>query len=805
MIIKETKHEEVISDEEGLSASVSLSALPAMFTILSQGFYSRPIDSIVRELTSNCFDSHAEAKTNEPVIIENRVDLENDIYNIVFKDVGVGLSPDRIENIYMKWFSSTKRDTNEFIGGFGLGSKSPFSYTDSFFITTWHEGLKYEYVFSKSTGLPQLISLYGYNEIEITDETSKEEQKFIGITKFKKLPAGVPSNEQNGTEVIIPLKNKADLLSFINSIEQELCYFDNVYCKGFSSINNSYSIYKKKSFIYRPDNQYSSNLHLVLGKVSYPIDFMNLGIAPINLPFGLTFEIGEFQVTPNREQVIYSEETVQLIKNKIEVFLKEIQSLVTLGGIVEETDDIEYFIDNRNKKPSISFDENKVFIPVELLESKPVLIFSPLKDLPIVIPQNPFFFIESPGYIENEKFIISSSFNVNYKQSFIKHFIFKDIPFNKDNNLYISTIKGNCTRIYKKNKLNKHNYKEYCDSLKLYIYKKPNSWQLSNNLRPKNADDSYTYIKTKEGYKREELVLNKVSIVKKYIDIMYNYLQERSRNYSDFTPTSKWLEEYKLKRKLESAAYTRKLNKEVIIKENGARRSVKLQDLSNCDVLIYCLPEEVNKLNKAKNKLVCIKSMVHKKYTNKTIFKNVKNSSTPVKINVYKTEGQLKQKYRFIEVAKTNLPLLKDIPQLNHVDLLLKSELFKKYDTLKATYEYIRGFWWFDNKYINKCDYYRNFISKVKKETYNKFLHYNEYSLPLFTNKDKDLVEEIQEIDRKLSNLNILSYLIYLTPDSIIKQLTIKSKVLKLNSKWYGNNPVIKKEPVKEIFETIII
>ena len=435
MIIKETKHEEVISDEEGLNASVSLSALPAMFTILSQGFYSRPIDSIVRELTSNCFDSHAEAKTSEPVIIENRLDLENNSYNIVFKDVGVGLSPDRIENIYMKWFSSTKRDTNEFIGGFGLGSKSPFSYTDSFFITTWNQGFKYEYVFSKSTGLPQLISLYGYNEIEITDKTLKEEQKAVGNTKFKKIPIGVPSNEVNGTEIIIPLKTKADLSTFVNSIKQELCYFDSVYCKGFDTINNSYSIYKKKSFIYRPDKQYSSNLHLVLGKVSYPIDFINLGITPINLPFGLTFEIGEFQVTPNREQVIYSEETIQLIKDKIEVFLKEIQSLVTLGGKIEETDDIEYFINNRNRKPSISFDEYKVFIPIELLENKPVLVFSPLKDLPIVVPQNPFFFIESVGYIENEKFINSTSYNVNYYQSSIKHFIFKDIPFNKDNNL----------------------------------------------------------------------------------------------------------------------------------------------------------------------------------------------------------------------------------------------------------------------------------------------------------------------------------------------------------------------------------
>ena len=36
----------------------------------------------------------------------------------------------------MNWFSSTKRNTDEFIGGWGLGSKSPLAYQDYFFIIT---------------------------------------------------------------------------------------------------------------------------------------------------------------------------------------------------------------------------------------------------------------------------------------------------------------------------------------------------------------------------------------------------------------------------------------------------------------------------------------------------------------------------------------------------------------------------------------------------------------------------------------------------------------------------------------------
>jgi len=131
MIPKKTNNldiENIAGDFGTKKAGLDASSLPFLFKMVSESLYSNPIGSLIRELTSNCFDSHTEAKVDDAVLIKKDSDEEGDY--ISFNDFGVGLSPERIDNIYMNWFSSTKRETDDLIGGFGLGSKSPLSYTN---------------------------------------------------------------------------------------------------------------------------------------------------------------------------------------------------------------------------------------------------------------------------------------------------------------------------------------------------------------------------------------------------------------------------------------------------------------------------------------------------------------------------------------------------------------------------------------------------------------------------------------------------------------------------------------------------
>jgi hypothetical protein len=125
----------VLSDNKAQSTTGSVGefrlsddAKGIVFQMLTDGIYSNPIGSIVREIASNCFDSHAEAGVNTPVIVKRSYDETSDTHYISFIDYGVGMSPDRIENVYGVYLESTKRETNDQIGGFGIGGKTPLAY-----------------------------------------------------------------------------------------------------------------------------------------------------------------------------------------------------------------------------------------------------------------------------------------------------------------------------------------------------------------------------------------------------------------------------------------------------------------------------------------------------------------------------------------------------------------------------------------------------------------------------------------------------------------------------------------------------
>lgn len=330
MIIQENKEliiTNIAGDTKLKTAGIADSSKGVIFEMVSKYFYSKPIPSIVRELTSNCFDSHKEAGVEDAVVIDQKEDDEGDY--ISFKDVGVGLSPERIDNIYMQYFSSTKRDDNTQIGGFGLGSKSPLAYTDYFYINTIFNGIKYQYNFSKGEEAPTLSLLH-------SEETT----------------------ERNGTEIRIYFKEIKDIGKFQEALSTELCYFDNVYFLNWQ-IENDYRIYETDNFKYRNKDQYSDEMHIALGKVSYPINWDEISMQPVKIPIGVKFEIGELQVTPNRETIRYtSDEIKDLIKTRISNCLEELKTMYRDDTMVYE-DWFEY-LKNKDKRPYIVLNAEEI-------------------------------------------------------------------------------------------------------------------------------------------------------------------------------------------------------------------------------------------------------------------------------------------------------------------------------------------------------------------------------------------------------------------------------------------------------------
>ena len=155
--------------------------------ILSK-LYAYPIRTLVQEYICNGRDAMRELGTWGLIPIE--ITVPNTL-DPVFKvrDYGVGITPERMENIFVNYGSSTKRNTNTQTGGFGIGAKSAFSYTDSFTITSFVNGTKYIYV-------AHLADDGGVNLI------SKE------LTK-----------ESNGVEISIGVKPK-DIPEFRNAVQR---------------------------------------------------------------------------------------------------------------------------------------------------------------------------------------------------------------------------------------------------------------------------------------------------------------------------------------------------------------------------------------------------------------------------------------------------------------------------------------------------------------------------------------------------------------------------------------------------------
>lgn len=369
MIRKESIVSEVDSDDfEGQDLVLDLAQQELVLDILFKQMYRRPIPSIIREYTSNCFDSHIEAKVDEPVLIT--LDDDEGGNYIIFKDVGIGMSPDRINNIFSKPLKSTKRESNDQIGYFGLGSKSGFSYTNSFYITTISEGICYEYTI------------------------------YRGKVKFRvDLLTEYATVDHNGTEIKIYIKDD-DFSSFLTACGTELVYFDNVYINYVnnpSRFNNEYTVFDYKTFKFRGDFEYSSSLHILLGKVAYPISWEELGIDRIDIPCGLKFNIGDLEVTPERESVRYVDilqddgsfiSTKDIILAKVEAFKAELLALYEENAVLEYEDYEEYKKAVANNKPTIMI--GKYTISVGDFMTKPTLIFAPLKNFLGKLPTNLF-------------------------------------------------------------------------------------------------------------------------------------------------------------------------------------------------------------------------------------------------------------------------------------------------------------------------------------------------------------------------------------------------------------------------------
>jgi hypothetical protein len=148
------EHEAIEAGGLGSGGAFSIAASSKAFEILSSNLYQNKTLAVIREITCNAVDAHTMVGAPVSAIRVHLPTYTDPVFYV--RDRGPGLSHDDVLSLYTTYFRSTKDRDNTQIGGFGLGSKSPFAVADQFTVTSWYAGEKRTYVCYKQDGLPRV-------------------------------------------------------------------------------------------------------------------------------------------------------------------------------------------------------------------------------------------------------------------------------------------------------------------------------------------------------------------------------------------------------------------------------------------------------------------------------------------------------------------------------------------------------------------------------------------------------------------------------------------------------------------------
>lgn len=215
------------------SKAFTIKANSKAFKVLIDSLYRDKIQSITREIWTNALDGHIAGGCPERAFDVSFPSSFDPSFRC--RDYGIGLTHDQIMSMYTTLFESTKEDSNDLVGRLGIGSKTPFAYTDTFSVVSIKDGHKNYYsAILGNDGIPMIHHMHS----EVSDE-------------------------ENGVEVSFPVA-KGDIYAFQKAAKMVSLGFDikpNVI--GYPSFTwpDDHSEYYSESYVAR------------MGCVIYPIDY----------------------------------------------------------------------------------------------------------------------------------------------------------------------------------------------------------------------------------------------------------------------------------------------------------------------------------------------------------------------------------------------------------------------------------------------------------------------------------------------------------------------------------------------------
>lgn len=309
-MILDTPKERVVTNankESNLEMETSAEA----FAIMSDSIYEHKIAAVVRELTCNAFDSHVDAGKGDVPIHVSFPTVLDPYFSVT--DEGIGLDDDEVRKVFLVYFKSLKRNTNEQTGFLGLGSKSPMAYTNSFLIRARKDGVEREYAcYIGDDDRPKVNMMY-------------ESQ----------------TDQHNGVRVSVPVQvhdfdrfvdEARFIFSFFDVVpDTNLADFEVVYPDALSELKNEGSYLLPKPYLnsslYQCD---SSSLFVNMGNVCYRvskrelfgsdqdndelISFFNRNIASFH-GYIIRVPMGSVKFQASRERLSLKEHTIEYLQS----------------------------------------------------------------------------------------------------------------------------------------------------------------------------------------------------------------------------------------------------------------------------------------------------------------------------------------------------------------------------------------------------------------------------------------------------------------------------------------------------------
>lgn len=353
MILNQNQQSEaqLIGDIQNNKVGIDTNNIDFITSLLTTNLYSQPIESFIRETVANGWDSHVEAgTTDKPVII--RIYKNNEYVHIVVRDYGTGLSPERFNEIYLNVGSSTKRQSNNYIGMFGIGRFSSLAVSDTVHLTNYYNGT--------------------YNKYVMYKDGSK-----ICIDKLFE----AATEEESGLEVDVHILNNYDNRKKIARGIKQLTFYNNVYIDDPEKLIDIIDYPSIEDFNVRKIEEFNTfkvcdcgdiKNCLLMGNVLYPIEdsYVKKWFAGVSfVPFAIKCDIGDVDITPSRENLLYSEKTINTINSKCEAALNEFKEICknNFGSDFKTLEDYYNFYTNSYVAIDIQhFDTKNIYLQIPM-------------------------------------------------------------------------------------------------------------------------------------------------------------------------------------------------------------------------------------------------------------------------------------------------------------------------------------------------------------------------------------------------------------------------------------------------------